>query len=385
MSRTRPAAPGVLVAGAGPSGLLLAGIVARAGTPVTVLEARPVASGQIRASTLHAGTMQVLHAHGLPGLEELPHTGTGHYVGLPLDLSQAPSPWAGIRRCPQPELLRRLERWARAQGVLLLRGRRVRSVQQDQDQVVVGTADGRRFTAVVLVAADGQASTVREHLRLRCQGPAGTRSMVRADLRDVRLRPRRFERIGARTLTSAALNERITRVMVHDPRWAVGVPVGPEVLRATWRDSTGEQLPQRMDWIDTFCDSTSWVEQMVVGRIAFCGDAAQQFIPIGGAALNGALIGADLLARRILDQLQSRKPTALQEHARASAGVAAREAARLQDEARLLFAVGPEVRRERARIAERIRHDERFRTRLVHQVSRLDPAEPPALESAVSR
>ena len=57
----------VLIVGAGPAGLLLAGDLAAAGVPVTVLERRERESGLSRAFAVHARTLEMLDARGLVG------------------------------------------------------------------------------------------------------------------------------------------------------------------------------------------------------------------------------------------------------------------------------------------------------------------------------
>lgn len=86
---------GVLVVGAGPTGLLLAGDLAAAGVPVTVLERRGPGHGNLsRAFGVHARTLELLDARGLA--DEL--VATGHrlrglrlFRRLSLDLTELPS------------------------------------------------------------------------------------------------------------------------------------------------------------------------------------------------------------------------------------------------------------------------------------------------------
>lgn len=362
----------VIVVGAGPSGLLAAGIMARAGIATTVLEETITASTQTRASTLHAGTMEMLERHEVPNLFDLPYTLNGHYIGLPLDLSSAPSPWAGIRRCPQPELVRRLAAWARSHGVRLERDRQVSRLEQTASSVRIRTLSGHQYTARFLVGADGAASTIRQTLGVGLSGPAATRSLVRADTKALGLRPRRFEKIGRLTVTAAALDTTTTRMMMHDPRWMVGQAVGEGEFLTAWAEATGETLPEGLEWIDTFNDGATYAELMVRGNVALCGDAAHQFVPIGGTALNSALLGAEALARRVVRHLHG-CPVSLKEHADEAPATAAREARRLRAEARLIFGLGEGIRREREAIAVQLRDDARFRADTVRAVSRLEP------------
>src|SRR5262245_46856877 len=84
----------VLIVGAGPTGLLLAGDLAAAGVPVTVLDRRTEESNLSRAFAVHARTLEMLDARGLA--DEL--ISTGHPLDqlavvsrVRLDLSRLPS------------------------------------------------------------------------------------------------------------------------------------------------------------------------------------------------------------------------------------------------------------------------------------------------------
>ena len=84
----------VLVAGAGPTGLLLAGDLAASGVPVAVLERRDGESNLSRAFAVHARTLEQLDARGLA--DELISTGhrldrLGLFGRVNVDLSRLPS------------------------------------------------------------------------------------------------------------------------------------------------------------------------------------------------------------------------------------------------------------------------------------------------------
>src|SRR5262245_119764 len=109
----------VLIVGAGPTGLMLAGDLAAAGVPVTVLERRTEESNLSRAFAVHARTLEMLDARGLA--DEL--VSAGHpvdrlalYGRVSLDLSRLPSRFPFLLVIPQYRTERLLERRARALG-----------------------------------------------------------------------------------------------------------------------------------------------------------------------------------------------------------------------------------------------------------------------------
>src|SRR5215207_8880215 len=111
----------VAIVGAGPTGLLLAGDLAAAGVPCTVLERRAGESNLTRAFAVHARTLELLDARGLA--EELLATGTTvdrlHVLGgAVLDLAWLPSRFPFMLITPQYHI----ERRARALGARIIDG-----------------------------------------------------------------------------------------------------------------------------------------------------------------------------------------------------------------------------------------------------------------------
>ncbi|MFJ7592841.1 FAD-dependent monooxygenase [Streptomyces sp. NPDC097617] len=375
---TAPGASDVVVVGAGPSGLLLAGILAGAGARVTVLESRGAPDPQIRASTLHARAMEIFDSHGVEFAPELPHSTHGHYGGLPVDLSRVESDRAGVRRCPQPELVRTLSGWAGRRGARLLYGEHVESVHGQGQHRLVSTRTGRTFGAALLVAADGQRSTVRALLGIHCEGAPATRVLVQADLLRSPVPGRRFERRGRYTVTAAPLSDEVTRLMIHDPRWPVGRPRTAEDLAAAWHAATGEVLPAEPSWLRTFSDDTSVAHRLVEGRDVLCGDAAHPFIPIGGQALNTSLMDAEALGWRILAHLEDGDPQGLLEYGEERAAWLDVLARRLRAQARLLFDTDEAATAHKARVAERLNSDEAYRQKIADSLAGVDVCYPAA-------
>src|SRR5206468_2013806 len=118
-----PTTTDVLIAGAGPTGLLLAGDLARAGVAVTVLERRSDASNLTRAFAVHARTLEELDARGVAG--ELIETGQRvaalrAFGKVDVDLSRLPSRFPYLLVTPQYETERVLEHRAKALGAELV-------------------------------------------------------------------------------------------------------------------------------------------------------------------------------------------------------------------------------------------------------------------------
>src|SRR2546423_1797597 len=126
----------VLVVGAGPTGLLLAGELAQAGVIPTLVERRDQESNLTRAFAVHARTLELLDARGCaePLVEGRPAIGTIRLFGaVDLDLSRLPSAFPYVLVAPQYETERVLRERAEALGVEVLRGTEVTGLRQDSD------------------------------------------------------------------------------------------------------------------------------------------------------------------------------------------------------------------------------------------------------------
>lgn len=124
----------VIVVGAGPTGLLLAGDLAAAGVQVTVLEKRGKESNLTRAFAVHARTLEQLDARGLA--DELIATGTPlselrFFGGLRVDLGKLPTRFPFVLATPQTHTERLLLERAVKAGAVLLREHRVTGLRQD--------------------------------------------------------------------------------------------------------------------------------------------------------------------------------------------------------------------------------------------------------------
>ena len=179
----------VIVVGAGPTGLTLAGDLAAAGLAVTVLDRRSAESNLTRAFVVHARTLEQLDARGLA--DDLVATGKRIdrlrlFGNLRLQLGGLPSRFPYLLVTPQYQVERALRRRAEALGARLIGGATVTGLRQDDDGVAVevrteaGTVTHRASYAV---GADGVRSAVRNALGLPFPGRAVVMSLMLADVR----------------------------------------------------------------------------------------------------------------------------------------------------------------------------------------------------------
>src|SRR5206468_6692262 len=155
----------VLIAGGGPTGLMLAGELALAGVDVAIVERRasPELIGS-RAGGLHSRTIEIFDQRGIADrfLAEGQKAQATGFAGVHFDLSGFPTrhPYSlGLR---QKHIERILAGWVEDLKVPICRGTEVSGFTQDDTGVDVQFGDGRSLRAQYLVGCDGGRSLVRK-------------------------------------------------------------------------------------------------------------------------------------------------------------------------------------------------------------------------------
>ncbi|MBK5996339.1 SDR family oxidoreductase [Streptomyces sp. MBT58] len=368
----------VVVVGAGPVGLMLAGELRLGGADVIVLDRLGAPTTESRASTLHARTMEILDQRGL--LDEIgtpPDEPMGHFGGLPLDL-RLPGPYPGQWKVPQTRTEEVLGAWAVRLGAEVRRGHRVTGLEQHPDRVTVEAAGPEggapvRITAPYVVGCDGEESTVRRLAAVAFPGNDAERELIRADIAGIDIRGRRFERLPRGLAIAARRPDGVTRVMVHEfgrtPRAAEASFA--DIVDA-WHNVTGEDLSAGTPlWVNAFGDVSRQAERYRHGRVLLAGDAAHAQMPIGGQALNLGLQDAVNLGWKLAAAARGRPPARLLDSYHEERHEVGRQVlSNIRAQARLLLG-GPEVTGLRAAIGELLPY-EAARARLAGMVSGLD-------------
>ncbi|MCX4654026.1 SDR family oxidoreductase [Streptomyces microflavus] len=368
----------VVVVGAGPVGLMLAGELRLGGADVIVLDRLGAPTTESRASTLHARTMEILDQRGLlDGIGTPPDEPMGHFGGLPLDL-RLPGPYPGQWKVPQTRTEAVLGAWAVRLGAEVRRGHRVAGLEQHPDRVTVEAAGPEggapvRITAPYVVGCDGEESTVRRLTAIAFPGNDAERELIRADIAGIDIRGRRFERLPRGLAIAARRPDGVTRVMVHEfgrtPRAAEASFA--DIVDA-WHNVTGEDLSVGTPlWVNAFGDVSRQAERYRHGRVLLAGDAAHAQMPIGGQALNLGLQDAVNLGWKLAAAARGRAPARLLDSYHEERHEVGRQVlSNIRAQARLLLG-GPEVTGLRAVIGELLPY-EAVRARLAGMVSGLD-------------
>lgn len=173
----------VIVVGAGPVGLMTAYRLHAFGIPCVVIEQAECLPEDLRASTFHPPTLDMLDEYGLsepliaqglicPSWQIRMHE-TGERVVFDLSLLASETRHPYRLQCEQSRLCRLLHERLRDQGVKIEWGVTLERIEQSADGVsAFARRDGEemRLTGRFLVGADGARSTVREHLGFDFQG-----------------------------------------------------------------------------------------------------------------------------------------------------------------------------------------------------------------------
>ncbi|MGH3868589.1 MAG: FAD-dependent monooxygenase [Pseudonocardiaceae bacterium] len=288
----------VVVVGAGPTGLLLAGDLAEVGVRVTILERRLAESNVTRAFAVHARTMEMLEMRGLA--HELAKTGTQVrtfqlFGSARIDLTALPSEFDSVLVTPQYETERVLQRRVDRFGVKVVRGAEVTGLTQDAQgvDVAVRSADGTDATyrASYVVGADGVNSTVRAALGLPFPGRSVIKSIM---LADVRLSSPPSDVLAVNSggegfAFLAPFGDGWYRIVAWNRRHQVddSAPVELNEIREVTSNALGTDFGMHdARWLSRFHSDERQVPSYRVGRAFLAGDAAHCHSPAGGQGMN---------------------------------------------------------------------------------------------------
>ncbi|TDD25855.1 rifampin monooxygenase [Actinomadura sp. KC06] len=287
----------VIIAGGGPTGMMLASELRLHGVRVLVLEKEAEPAPFVRALGLHVRSIEVMEQRGL--LERFLAHGRkvpigGFFAAIPKpppDRLDTSHPY--VLGIPQPVTDCILTERATELGAEIRRGRELVGLSQDDNGVTAELADGTRLRSRYLVGCDGGRSTVRKALGVGFPGeptraetllgemeatedPAKIAAVV-ADVRKTQLR------FGVGPMAGTF------RVVVPAEGVAENRGTPPTLdefkrqLRAYAGTDFGVHSPR---WLSRFGDATRQAERYRVGRVLLAGDAAHVHPPLGGQGLN---------------------------------------------------------------------------------------------------
>jgi 2-polyprenyl-6-methoxyphenol hydroxylase-like FAD-dependent oxidoreductase len=306
----------VVIAGGGPTGLMLGGELALAGVDVAIVERR--ASRDLtgsRAGGLHSRTIEVLDQRGIADrfLSQGKVAQVAGFAWIPLDISDFPTRHNYGLGLWQNRIERILAGWVGELAVPIYRGREVTGFAQDDTGVDVELSDGPLLRAEYLVGCDGGRSLVRKAAGIEFPGWDPTTSNLIAEVEMVE-EPEwglRRDALGVHGL-SRLEDGGPARVMVTEQH--IG-PTGEPTLRdlsealiAVYGTDYGIHSPT---WISRFTDMARQAASYRKGRVLLAGDAAHVHYPVGGQGLNIGVQDAVNLGWKLAQVVKQTSPESL--------------------------------------------------------------------------
>lgn len=317
----------VVVAGAGPVGCVAAMLLAREGIDVVVAETGTDCAADMRASTFHAPTLEMLEALGMTerlierGLKAPVYHWRDRRTGeiLSFDMTEIADATRHPYRiqCEQYHLSRMLaEAIDSTDCAQVLFGHRVVHFEQDEHGVTVDLENATEISTIrcdYLIGADGASSIVRKWLGMEFDGFTY---------------PEKFLTLSTDEPLEAALPGLVPVNYVSDPDewlvllrvprlWRVLVPATGEDNDSLLSDEKKSDIFFRLighgEDVQTFHRTIYRVHQRVAkrfrqGRVFLCGDAAHLNNPLGGFGMNSGIHDAFNLIGKLIPVLRGEAP-----------------------------------------------------------------------------
>src|SRR5882672_3576481 len=316
----------VVIAGGGPTGLMLAGELALAEVDVAIVERR--ANQDLpgsRAGGLSSRTIEVLDQRGIADrfLAEGQKAQVAGFGATRLDISDFPTRHNYGLGLWQKHIERILAGWVGELPVTFYRGREVTGFTQDDTGVDVHVSDGQRLRAQYLVGCDGGRSLVRKVAGIEFPGWDPTTSALLAEVEMTEEPDTGIRRTPTGTHAIGKVEYEIkdgevvyakggkVGVMLTEPHIGTHDPTLRDLsegLIAVYGTDYGIHSPTM---ISRFTDMTRQAAAYRDRRVLLAGDAAHVHSPVGGQGLNTGVQDAVNLGWKLAQVVHKTAPESL--------------------------------------------------------------------------
>ena len=306
----------VVIAGGGPTGLMLAGELALAGIDVAIVERR--ASQDLpgwRAGGLHSRTIEVLDQRGIADrfLSQGQVAQVAGFAWIRLDISDFPTRHPYGLALRQILIERILADWVEELAVPIYRSHEVAGFAQDDTGVDVTLSDGQSLRAEYLVGCDGGRSLIRKAAGIEFPGWDPTISCLIAEVETGEEPEWGLRRDDHGIHSLIRLDDgKLVRVLVEEQHTGhtgeATLRDLSEALTAAYGTDYGVHSPV---WISRFTDMTRQAASYRDRRVLLAGDAAHVHFPVGGQGLNIGVQDAVNLGWKLAQVVNETSPESL--------------------------------------------------------------------------
>ena len=304
----------VVIAGGGPTGLLLAAELALAGIDVAIVERRTNQDLEgSRAGGLHSRTIELLDQRGVA--DRFIAQGQVHPVlhfQIPLDISDFPTRHNYVLGLWQKHIERILAEWVGEFAVTFYRGCDVTDFAQDDTGVDVALCDGRSLRADYLVGCDGGRSLIRKSAGIDFPGWDATMSWLIAEAEMAEEPTWGFHEDAVGTHAIGKGDGGLARIVLTEAQLRLDseptLREMREALVAVYGTDFGMHSPK---WISRFTDMTRQAAAYRDRRVLLAGDAAHVHPPHGGQGLNTGVHDAVNLGWKLAQVVKRTSPETL--------------------------------------------------------------------------
>jgi len=306
----------VVIAGGGPTGLMLAAELALARVDVAIVERRANQDlAGSRAGGLHSRTIEVLDQRGIADrfLSQGKVMQVARFAMNPLDISDFPTRHNYGLALFQDRIERILAAWVDELAVPIYREREVTGFAQDDTGVDVELSDGRSLRAKYLVGCDGGRSLIRKKAGIDFPGWDPSVSYLIAEVamtEEPAWGIRRDER-GINALGKLEDGKRV-RVVLNEPHVRQGDEPTLHDLRAALIAVYGTDFGvHNVTYLSRFTDAARQAASYRERRVLLAGDSAHVHSPAGGQGLNIGVQDAVNLGWKLAQVVQGTSPESL--------------------------------------------------------------------------
>jgi 2-polyprenyl-6-methoxyphenol hydroxylase-like FAD-dependent oxidoreductase len=306
----------VVIAGGGPTGLMLAAELALAQVDVAIVERRiDQQLESARAGGLHARTIEVLDQRGVADrfLSQGQVMQVAGFAIIPLDISDFPTRHNYGLALSQNRIEPILAAWVGELGVPIYREREVTGFAQDDTGVDVELSLGDPLRAQYLVGCDGGRSLVRKNAGIDFPGwdPSVSYLIAEAEMAEEPAWGVRHGDKGVNALAKLDEGTRVRLVLIEQKVMQGDEPTLADLRQALIAVYGTDFGVRNVTFLSRFTDAARQAASYREGRVLLAGDAAHVHSPAGGQGLNIGVQDAVNLGWKLAQVVKGTSPESL--------------------------------------------------------------------------